>query len=193
MKTEKKRKFDGICVKGKNTDRPNLQQPYLDADAGLLYACNGFALAVVPVSNTEEDSSGPVPLDAIKTAGKSKIDRELTAPIHVNGGTVKVEDATTTSEFMVSPLAQNVPYPNIEQVIKENNPGPDVVHSVALDAKLLFELAKALCTDGGYKVVLYLEPTHPRTRTVHVKPIQKDPHRPDNKAFGIIMPVWKGE
>ena len=60
--------------------RHNIQNPYLDCEAGRIYATNGHYIVSLPAEDIENDTSGVLPVDAIKAARKSK-----TANISANG------------------------------------------------------------------------------------------------------------
>jgi hypothetical protein len=184
MRFDKKFKLEKVCSKDK-TRWSILQQPHLDVERQRLLACNGFVLAVVPATVDGDDKTGAIPLDAFKAAAKSKLDPELSAAVHVNGGTVKVEDANATLEFVV-PQGAIGKYPDVDQIIPREK-DDDIV--IGLDAKLLYELAQAMHPQGGgrsgYKVALRIQrlPNSPVT----VKPVFD--RKQYNEAFGVIMPV----
>ena len=60
--------------------RHAIQNPYLDCEAGRIYATNGHYIVSLPAEDIENDTSGVLPVDAIKAARKNK-----TTNISANG------------------------------------------------------------------------------------------------------------
>ena len=56
----------------KTERRSALQNPYLDCEAQRIYVSNGHYLVSLPAEDIENDTSGTLPVDAIKAARKSK-------------------------------------------------------------------------------------------------------------------------
>jgi len=166
----------------KDASRPAIAEPFLDIKdgAGVVVATNGRAMAIVPVEVTEKDASGYLSADCLKAARKlTKQDVILEA----NGVVTMANGATMPREG----LARNEKFPNWRQVMPSDE-GYDVC--VALDAKMLWELAQAMGTQG---VLLSFQTTDAS------KPIVVGPHtcgRFDGQikyacegAKGVLMPV----
>lgn len=166
----------------KDATRPAIAEPFLDikGGAGVVVATNGRAMAIVPVEVTEKDASGYLSGDCLKAARKfTKQDVILEA----SGVVTMLNGATMPREG----LARNEKFPNWRQVM----PSADGYNfTVAIDAKLLWELAQAMGTQG---VLLNLQTADAN------KPILVGPHkcgRFDNQikyacegAKGVLMPV----
>ena len=127
-------KIEAVCPK--KDGRYYLLQPYLDVEAGKLIATNGNAMAILDVTDTAGELSGPVPIDAFKRArDKSECvaaGLDLTAPdvvkMPVSGATMPRGDSTIT-------------YPDWARVLPAASDS-DIVFGI--DAALLLRLADAL-------------------------------------------------
>lgn len=144
---------------------------------GRLAAMNGHALAVIPVE-VDGDTAGAVPAEAIKLARKAagKHGQAILAcgkevSLAIPGGTQTFRRDTT-------------PFPNFAQLIPVRNRGDKDTFTVAFDAKLLLELAKAIGTE---KVILAFS-----TRDADHDPILVRPLAPNAEAFGVLMPCGLG-
>lgn len=177
MQINKVLKPELVCTKDQT--RPMLAQPWLDMENERLLACDGFALAVVPVDVDETDFTGPVPVDALKMARKDRRGEDLTKTIECGPENVQVQNGA--GKLVLDREAGR--YPDVEQIIPHAlKTGADVT-VVALDAKRLYDLARAICdTRGTAKVKLYIgKNTHP----LYVEPVTTE----ENAPFGVLMPV----
>tara|TARA_B100000686_G_scaffold167089_1_gene174571 strand:- start:76 stop:564 length:489 start_codon:yes stop_codon:yes gene_type:complete len=107
--------------------RPSLQNPYLDCEAGRIYASNGHYIVSLPAEDIESDTSGVLPVDAIKAARKSK-----TANISANG---------SVDVGGISFPRKEEKYPDVTSILKrpENLTAP-----VKINAKYLALVAAAM-------------------------------------------------
>lgn len=166
----------------KDAHRPAIGEPYLDVKdgAGFLVSTNGKAMAIVPVEVTDKDASGFLSGECLK-AGRKLTRQDVV--LEANGVATLTNGATMPREG----VGRNEKFPNWRQVV----PAPDGYNfTVALDAKLLWELAQAMGTQG---VLLNLQTADAN------KPILVGPHKcgifGDAVGFacegakGVLMPV----
>jgi len=161
-------------VAAKDKTRPVLSNVHLDVEHKRLVATNGHSLAVNPVEVDDQDTSGPISPEAIKLARKSGrkwADRHILA-----NGDLRVPLAGVSLD---RPEDERE-YPDFDQIVPrvdaENTPA-----SIALDAKLLYELSQAICEDGN-RVILWINP-------VKHGPIYVKPATVSSENYGVIMPV----
>lgn len=166
MKLSKTCKIEAIA--STEQARISITEPYLKGDR--LIATNGKALVVLPVEREEGDVDGYVTADALAAARKVGHKTEL-AQIKCNGLYALANGATMPRDTML----EGCNFPNIEQVIPTNTEGRKII---ALNAKLLADIAKALDADN-----LRLEIAG-ENEAVIVRG-----SRADSKAFAVLMPV----
>ena len=189
MNVNKKLLVENVCSKDKN--RAILAQPWLDVEGARMLACDGFVLAVVPVELDPADTTGPVPVDALKLARKNRGGDDFTHEIVASNGTASVEVGGQSSTFNRLAPGQVDRYPDVDQVVNDatKHLEADTEATITIDAQKLYDLAKAICVPGGaygskmLAVKLYIDT--PR-RAVYVKP---NKNGTDNSAYGVIMPV----
>jgi len=151
---------------------------YLDAEGKRLVACNGFVLAVNPVEVEDRDTSGLISVDAIKLARKTAPKR--VEPHVLANGDLRVPLASATLD---RPEGKYPDFNQVIPVVNTENTSPTLV----IDAKLLYELSKALCEDGN-RVALWVNPV--TTGPIYVKPTGQFMKESGN--YGVIMPVHHG-
>lgn len=122
-------KIEG-CAAGRKDPRVPLHAPHLDVEQSVLVATDGKVLAVLPVALTPDETSGPVPAEALVAARKA---RQVELKALPEG--VKLADGTT---FARPGLEQS--FPDIRRVMPIRE-----TFDVALDAKDLLRLATVLC------------------------------------------------
>jgi hypothetical protein len=160
---------------------------------GWLIATNGKALGVVQVDLVDDDTNGPVSVDAIKMARKqSKRIRELANLLTVNS-VAKVLTKTGIVEMSRTAYPDRS-FPNVDAVMPKKEEADVVLH---LDAKLLYTLAEAIGDDSVYhhQVSLYLKTEKgkdggPRTVSSGIY-VEQDINKPT--GFGVIMPCSKAK
>jgi DNA polymerase III sliding clamp (beta) subunit (PCNA family) len=161
-------------VASQDSTRPAIGAPYLDIDekrTAHIISTNGAALVKIPVEIEGEDCAGYLPAVALKEA--RKLARKAD-PINLScNGSAKLLNGATY------PRESRETFPNWRQVW----PKEEGKITLALDARLLYELAQALGTEG---VVLTFNPGEPisvrATATNGVKPASVE-------ARGVIMPI----
>lgn len=125
-----KTKLEAVCEKPGHGARVYLTMPHLDVEKKRLIATNGHALVVHPVELEEGDTSGPVPLDALrviraKRAGDS---------IALSGNAVAEGLTYPRPDF-------GGYYPDVDRVIPAK---PDTPPTIVFDAASLLALAQAM-------------------------------------------------
>ena len=172
-------KIEKAAAKGGEV-RTYLTAPYFTGEG--IVATDGHILAYVPVihdQGDEQDAPGHIPLDAFKQARKAKLP-ELHFP---NGDCM--------AAGVKFPLADLGRYPDWQQITKaplavaNREPLGEVV-SIALDTKLLFELAQALSTNPKQPIVRLIIDHNDKDyqkAAIHVEAAATDAG-----AYGLIMP-----
>ena len=181
MKIDPKLKLEKIA--SVKDARPYLRDPHLDVKNKCLIATDGHKLVCIPVEVSPTDTSGPVPLDAIKDARKRKLD---SAEIVCNG------DATLIDSNSGLPLSHyervdSGKFPDYERVLQSNGLADDSevpVVSVRLNAKCVLELAQALSSKRGHEPIIRLD-IFDDSRAVRVV-AENEPDR-----VGVLMPCRK--
>ena len=152
-----KEKFEKAVSKTER--RSSLQQPYLDCDKRRIYVTNGHYLVSLPVEDTENDTSGPLPVDAIKTARKNK-----TVNISANG---------SVDVAGISFPRQAEKFPDVSSILERPKTLTDPIR---VNAKYLAIVAEAMaekCSD----VTLEFDP---ETTRFFITPEKGD-------AFAVVM------
>lgn len=174
-------KFEKCAAEARNDPRTYLSQPWLDVDKKRLLTTDGHVMAVIPVEVDNDDTTGHVPMDAVKAARKvyRKDSELLLEKEHAN---------VYGTRFPRGDLGK---YPNVDQIIEPLNNGkgdPDVV----LDARLLYNLAQALIeckSTEQARVKLYFKRNEKgevdKTCALRVEGLGPNALA---GAFGVIMP-----
>ena len=176
MKIDPKLKLEKIA--GVKDARPYLRDPHLDVENKCLIATDGHKLVCIPVEVSPTDTSGPVPLDAIKDARKRKLE---SAEIVCNG------DATLFDSNSGKPLSHfervdRGKFPDYQSVLPDDSEDPIV--SVRLNAKYVLQLAEALSAKRGHEPIIRLD-IFDDSRAVRVV-AENEPDR-----VGVLMPCRK--
>ena len=168
-----------LCVSGDAT-RAHLTQAHLDVENGTLVAANGSTLVVVPVEAHEDDVSGPIATSAIKHARKLA-GRDAIAEIRAS------EHDTRTADGGTAPRDRTGgDFPPYERVLTKYQEKAEGFVTVALDVKLLWDIAQAL---GASKKDAAVVLTFPQD-TGKLDPIQVRRCSLDaDGSRGVLMPV----
>lgn len=134
---------------GKSDVRAYLNAPYLDVDNAKLVATDGHILAVLPVELDDGDTSGPVPIEAMKVA------RQRVNLRDENGAKtdpcIKCNTAAEVNSGASFPQGDmETKYPDYERVMAKR---PQVDPDITFDAKLLINLVDALSDRGEGSIV----------------------------------------
>ena len=166
------------CAAGKDESRPALTQVYLDCEKSEVRVTDSYRAARFPVALDEGDTSGPIPLEALKAARKVKA---LTS-IRCNGVVeVRMGRGEHASEpFLTMPRpAMAGQFPNLDQIWDGCNTSDGF--EVGLNAKMLFDLAKAMGTD----TIRLSFTCNPALRPFKVAPLDGQNDAP----MGLQMPI----
>lgn len=146
--------------------RSYLNQPWLDVENKRLVATDGHIMAVHPVELGDDDTTGPVTLEAIKAA------RKTSGNAIIVNGRLEIEGVASFPRPDVGRYAQ------YEKVIPKK---PDREPDLAIDANLLLNLAKALNGKGQKPqgIMLWLPKKYGSAIYAQGK----------SDAVGVIMPM----
>ena len=141
MKINKACKIE-IIASG-DASRYAIGEPYLEIKdgKGTLVSTNGKALAHIPVEIRADDVAGYVSGDCL-AAARRQAKRSDAAEVGLNG-CASLPDGSTMPRVGIAKDAQ---FPNWRQVIPKDADGYTV--EIALDARMLWELAQAMGTVG---------------------------------------------
>jgi hypothetical protein len=131
-------KLEAVCSKDKT--RPALTEPYLRVDPkdkgrGVVAATNSYALVALPVEfdDDEQPTDGFLPLTALKA--KTQV-----------GPRVRGDEVLIVDDGTVHKRPDYGQFPNWEQLMPDHEDLSDF--KIGFSAKLLWELAQAMGTDG---------------------------------------------
>ena len=169
MKVDKSTKVFKSCAKEQT--RPVLSGCYLTKDINnrsILVAADGYKLAVVHVTECESDThESIIPLEAVKLATK---DNKTFVAINGNVQVMSLGKDTITTFDKIEGT-----FPNYSLIVPDTKTSE---YRIALDAKLLYELAESL---GSDKVILTL---HGADRPIGIKAMCGN----DEDDYGLLMP-----
>lgn len=131
-------KIESIC--DQKDFRQYLRQPHLDVKNKRLVATNGHVMAILNVELDEGDTSGPVPISAIKTARKNLGSILLDGQAKTLDGTFERPDVGKYPDYAKS-------LPKV----------PDREPEITFNAELLFKLAQAISANKTKIVSLWIE------------------------------------
>lgn len=171
MKIDKSTKIYKSC--DKSGTRPVLSGCFLTKDINnrsILVAADGYKLAVVHVSESESDThESIIPLEAVKLATK---DNKTFIAVNGNVQVMAMGKDTITTFDKIEGT-----FPNYSQLVPDTKTSE---YRIALDAKLLLELAESLGTE---KVILTFHGGH---SPIGVKPMGGN----NEDDYGLLMPCF---
>lgn len=177
MKIDNALKPELVC--SKDATRPILQQAYLKGDR--LVATNGRSLAVIPVEREDGDTDGFISPAALKAARKLAKRRDAVS--------IKANGCLALADGTQLPRTEPGQFPNYEQVIPKT---PEESHKItlALDAKMLLDLAQALGSDKVKLCITGGDTVQP----ILVSPLEQNRFgaalgKAKEGAFGVLMPI----
>jgi hypothetical protein len=185
MNIEVEYQIEEACTK--DDDRPALAHVWVERPAadkpteGLAVACDGFIMAVVPVTLEAEDVPGFVPTAALKQARKLA-KRSADVQIALTEQGCRVE---SVSASYVYPRNVDGVFPNWRRVVPTVPAEGGDIPRVALDTKLMLRLSKALGCDT---LKLYFDGSP--LKAVVAKPHSTSLTARRDDLFGVIMPVY---
>ncbi len=157
-------------IVSKDPTVPVLAHPFLRIEpdgSGTLLASDKFTAVVIPVEVTDEDTAGPVHIEAVKASRKL-------------GGTIRCEPGYCVVPAGVAfPRDQYGQFPPVDQLLVPEGQA-DV--EVSINARTLYALAQAMGTD----VVKLRIQRDTDTLPVGVEPHPSEPHVEGARA--MLMP-----
>ena len=152
----------------------------LEGPDPLLVATDGHCLAVIPVETDDGDTHGPIHIDAIKGARKTKAES-----IRANGDLNW--DGEKGAGSMTRPDVAR--FPDWRRIVRDDYPEKA---DIGIDAEILYRLARAFFSHGG-NGNLGVELTFGRKDDGSIDPgapikvVPRQHDAPDG-AFGVLMP-----
>lgn len=186
MRFKSDKKVQPELVAAKDASRPVLNTVHLNAEKSEVWVTDSYMAARFPIELDEGDTSGPIPIDALKASRKSPM-KYGTTSIALNGDAqVRVCDSdgsNPASPYLTVPRgAGEYTFPNLSELFPENI----AEFEIGIDAGKLYKLAKAM---GDERVRIRFtmggdgEPSN--LRPFHVRPLGAT----DNDASAILMPI----
>jgi hypothetical protein len=176
-------------VASRDTSRPMLTKVHLDTEAGEVWVTDSYKAARFPVEVEEGDTSGPIPVEALKASRKPPLRHISETSISLNShAEVKMgrgEEASGPYLTVPRDKEDGYKFPSLPELFPDNL----APFEIGLDAKHLHDLAKAMGSDtirlrftmGGDR-----EPSP-------LKPMLVEPLRCDAtggaKPRGLLMPI----
>jgi hypothetical protein len=143
MKLHKQCKVE--LTASKRVTRQAIAEPFLSIEngKGTLISTNGHSMAIIPVDIEPEDCQGYVS-SAVLIAARKQAKRANELQIGLNGCAKLFDGSTMPREGD----AGNCTFPNWKQVLPGEISDSAYTVEIAFDAKLLWELAQAMGTQG---------------------------------------------
>jgi hypothetical protein len=166
-------------------DRPQLEDPYLDAEERKVVATNGHALVAVPVEVAEGEQSGFLSRVLLRIARrwfKRERDPSGSKPVEIVGDRVPNGPSYPTIQD------RGAAFPNWKEVFPKRAKGEAGTVTVGLDAFYLKDIALALGGEdrpGGCQVQVTID----ITGGAGWEPFLVRLNEGDEAAVGVLMPV----
>lgn len=146
FKSQNRKPVQPELVASKDESRPVLSKVHLNVEASEVWVCDSYMAARFPVDLDEGDTSGPIPVEALKAARKPPL-RGSEGRILVNHHVDVVMDGkgqTHSDPYVTLPReSAEYQFPNLDELFPESG----TVFEVGLNAKKLHDLAKAFGQD----------------------------------------------
>lgn len=156
--------------------REVLANVHFDAQKRCMVATDGHVLVKVPVDCVDDhDTTGPIPVAALKAANKHGGKREPLATMHANGSVMLASGVTM-------PRPEDIVFPDWERVIPTDFGQQSVTFTI--NADLLARIQKALGSNG---VTLTVRVDGDGMAPILVKP--NDAISKADGALGVLMPM----
>jgi len=174
------KKYRPELVASKDKTREVLQEPYLLG--GWLAATNGRSLVAVRVERDAHDVDGFVPVEALKAARKVRTRETFPdAEIRLNG-------AAEVAEGPTFPRSDAGTFPNWGCLVPGKKRRPREV-TIKLDAHLLYDLARALGSDGPVTIRVVVGPDMGADERGEHMPVMRVDAGDPARAFGLLVPM----
>jgi len=135
--------IENCCETSSKATSMKPSMPWLCVEAAHVYATNGMVLAIVPCEIHPEDTSGPLPIEALKRARKA-LSTFDTSTLIARSTQVTFSDGSTVPRTD-NPEASDTSYESgIKLLENSRNAADGREPDLCIDANLLARLAKAL-------------------------------------------------
>jgi hypothetical protein len=183
-------------VASSDQSRPVLTQVHLNAERSAVEVTDAYMIARFPVELDEGDTSGPIPVEALKASRKSPFKlvsgTSIRCNAHVEVRAAFGEDASDPYVTLPRESGEYI-FPNVDQLI----PDESSMHEfeIGIDAAKLAKLAKAMGDDVVRLrfVATKVKDSPPNTwQPSPLRPILVNPGNLPNsedQPQGLIMPV----
>jgi hypothetical protein len=169
VKIDTRYKLEKVAAKSDQC-RPNIEYVKLaksERFGNCAVATNGRSMAIVPIEVSEGDNEqGLISVEALKASRKNRPHEGM----FMMNGNIELPGSVTFPR-----PETEIAYPDWTQVL----PDQPIKFTVALNAKLLFELAQALGSDGAVTLRFSDE----------LSPISVTSNHGGNGEFGVMMPM----
>lgn len=167
--------------------REYMRTPILDVKGSRVIATDGAICADVPVLTTDEDVSGPIPVEALKEGRRMKGAPDCINAVTLNGS-AKLPQGTTFPRAPMDVRHQTV-IDGVDRLIAAARADTDRPADIEIDVALLMRLAEALKTPGAkHKAGLRLWlPRREDGSIDDTRPIYARPTHGDAAAHGLVM------
>lgn len=195
MRFKSSKKVQPELVAAKDASRPVLSLVHLNAEQSVVEVTDSYMLARFPVDLTPGDTTGPIPVDALKAYRKPP-NKHRDVEIALNG-TAEVRQIAgdvTDDPYVTFPReSAEYTFPDCARLIPENLSD----FEIGIDAGLLYKLAKAMGNERvrirftsapvrpGVENPSVDQPGPSNMRPYVVRPIDAT----DDDAIGILMPI----
>lgn len=156
---------------------------------GKLIATNGRILAMLPVTDFEDDTEGLIPRQAIELASKGGTPSKGCRLISSENGSVRAQNKDMTLVDIARPEGE---FPKYLQVIPDISDASH--HVVAFNISLLHDLCLAIGAKGAVKLHIKKTKKGCTSSPILVEPIGgEDGCNASKDARGVIMPITVDE
>lgn len=174
MKIAKHYRPELVVSKGKEPN-PLLTDPYLDAKEDRIVASNGRSLVALPVETEKGERSRYLACSLLEAARKLG-DPDVPA---------EIDDQEIVEYGVLWPAAQERTFPDWQRLLPKHRRGSPGTITIALNARLLKQVADAMGTGGGVRLVVQQDDEE---APILVEPLTSDP-----EEIGLLMPMRDGE
>jgi hypothetical protein len=176
-------------IASKDQSRPVLTYVHLDVENSRVVVTDSYMLAVFPVDLDEGDTTGPIPLDALKASRKPP-NKYADSRILVNGDARVVQvaaDGVAGEPYLTVPRhTGEYQFPDVDRLIPDDD--KLATFEIAFNAELLAKLAKGMGTDVvKFRFVADEDGNPSALKPIVVTPGNLEIH--EDNPHGILMPV----
>lgn len=186
FKSSSRKPVQPELVASRDLSRPVLTTVHLNAEASEVWVTDSYMAARFPVELDESDTSGPIPIEALKAMRKPPLGKYVSAGIKLNGNAeVQQYDSDgkpTGDPYLTMPReSSEYTFPSLNQHFPDNLSD----FEIGFSAEKLARLAKAMGTDD---VRLRFSVAPP---VVGVDNPSVDEKKPSNLRQILVRPMGK--